>query len=164
MKDVFIIGAACVLAIGIGVWLYTADGAHLPKGTPGPVAYTILEEGQNSGSLTERANYRISSQEELEELYALLFIGEERSVPTIDFSQEEVLVVVDGVHPTGGYGVSVVAVEDTAVARTLVLRRSAPGESCITTQAQTSPYLLLRVPATRLPIERIEQMEVVSCE
>lgn len=164
MKDVLLIGLACVVAVAVGAWLYLdGSGSHAISGI-GPVPVTVLAEGQESGNLTERKNYRLRTADELGELSRLMYGPGGPSWTGVDFAREEVLAVFDGTHSSGGYAVEVVSVEDTAATRKVTLRRVEPGESCVTTSAMTSPFILVRLPATPLPLERIELAETRECE
>lgn len=66
-------------------------------------------------------------------------------VPEVDFSRESIIAVFLGSQPTGGYGLSVreLTLENNDIYVNLDI--SEPAADAITTQAITSPWLMLRV-------------------
>lgn len=165
MKDTLIIGAAILVAIAVGAWLMF--GGTVPEAGPeasateGPVAFKVLEAGDNASALEERTNYRIKTQDELNQLWTMIGEGD---APTVDFGANEVLAAFDGLHSTGGYSIRIASVEDIGNARRVIIVHTAPGEACITTDALTSPFTMVTVPKSALPISRVDQEEVQECE
>jgi hypothetical protein len=162
MRDTIIIGVACLIAIAVGAWLFLFGDTALTK--KGPVGVTVVAEGHYSGSVTERTNYRIRSQEELAELWAMVYGADMPPLPQVDFSQKEVLAVFDGTHSSGGYDVRVESVTDTDVARTVSLVRVVPEEGCATIDALTSPFVMVAAARSALPLTREEATETGACE
>lgn len=163
MRDLLIIGGACLIAIVAGAWLFLSQ--EDTTASAGPTAYRVFIEGEQSGSITERKNYRIKNEEELDELWRLIYGTSGPSAPAIDFTREELLAVFDGTHSSGGYTVEVVSIEDEpGVARHVSILHTAPGESCMVSQAITSPFVIVRVAATNLPLKRTDLTETVACE
>lgn len=160
MRDTLIIGAAIIVAIALGAWLLMS-GAERPAPQLGAAAFNVLSEGQDAGSMTERKNYRIKDAEQLQALWQMVK-GED--APFVDFERYEVLAIFDGTRSSGGYSVAVTAVEDTATERAITITRTAPGDTCITTQAITSPYTIVVAPKTDAPIVRTDVEEIVECE
>lgn len=65
---------------------------------------------------------------------------------SVKFNEGEVVIFYsDGVKPTGGYTASIVSVVQIGRALSVATHLSAPGEGCITTDALTSPYALVKV-------------------
>ena len=166
MRDTVIIGVACLVAIAVGAWLYFG-GSGTPELLPqlqGPVEVKVIQKGQDSGTVTARKNFRIKSEAERQALWRMIYGTGGPVTGPIDFEREELLAVFDGTHSTGGYDVTVAAVEDGASTRTVTLLRTEPGDSCVTTDAITSPYVLVVLPKSALPLERVETTEVRECE
>lgn len=166
MRDAIVIGVACLVAIAAGAWLYFGDtGEHSPNdasGTKVPVA--VLSEGDNSGFMTERKNYRVKSRHELDQLWAVMYGSDGPSLSPVDFETSEVLAVFDGTHSSGGFDVEVTSVYDDALSRRVSITRTAPGEDCITSEAITSPFILVVVPKSDLPIAREETTVTSDCD
>lgn len=164
MKDAAILGVACLIAIVLGAWLFFLDTneAQAP-GAVRAVEVTVLTEGQNA-LVSERKNYRIRTLDELQELWSMTYTGGGPAIPGVDFERNEVLAVFDGTHSSGGYSIEVESVEDGPLSREISIVRSAPGDSCMTTSAITSPFQIVVVEKTALPIEREDRMVVTECE
>ncbi len=160
MKDALIIGAICIVAIVIGGWLFLIE----PKGDEARSAdIFVLAQGQQAYEVDERKNYRIRSLDELQELWSMTYPADGPAIPAVDFAQYEVLAVFDGTHTSGGYDVMVTGVEDSALSRTVRITRTSPGESCMTPSVITSPFVLVRIPASDLTIVREEESVVAEC-
>jgi len=66
-------------------------------------------------------------------------------LPEVDFEHETLLAVFLGSKPTGGYGVVVDRVSVEGGDLFVDMRQTSPAEGTVTTQALTSPWLMLRV-------------------
>ncbi len=160
MRDTIIIAVACLIAIAGGIWLFMWGNTE-PKGTAVP--FTILAEGQESGEITMRANYRVKSSAEFSEAWTLVYGPDGPALPSVDFDRYEVLALFDGTHASGGYGIALTAIEDTELSRRVVITHTAPSEECLTTSVITSPYLFASVPRTTLALSREEINKTVVC-
>lgn len=85
------------------------------------------------------------------------------SLPAVDFSREMVIVVAMGRRPTGGFGIEV----DSVVARdgsmVVAVTQTAPGSTCMTTQAFTAPAAAVRVPRFEGPVRFAETSRTREC-
>lgn len=158
MRDIYFVLIAALLAvlIGFGIYVFLPQGTAVEQQTPPEntnpvsaselVSFEVLAQGVVSNA-TERKNYIARDQAALTRIWALAY-GEETEVPDIDFETQQVIGVFDGEHGTGGYNVDVTSVHDTKDARVVTIVRTEPGEGCITTQAITSPFLIIALPAS----------------
>lgn len=163
MKDILIIGVACAAALLLGGWLYFSGGNSVPGGGAGTVSMIVLDEGQDAGSVISRTNYRIKSQEELEELWNM--VHGTGAPNTIDFSKKEIIAVFDGTHVTGGYEVAISSIVETeGGSRTVSIVRTEPGENCMTTEAISSPFQIVVVTKSEVPYAHEEKTVVRDCE
>lgn len=165
-RDVLIIGSAIAAAIIIGSLLFffaAPEPALAPVGEEQGVTVAVIDEGTHA-ALDERKNFRIMDGEQLAAVWAHAYGDNAPPMPRIDFTRHEVLAVFDGERPTGGYAVLVSKVIDEPDARTVVITRLEPGEGCVTTQALTTPFQLVRVPRSDKEIEREEEVVEVPCE
>ncbi len=163
MRDVLIIGIACAAAILVGAWLYFSDTGIAPTAQDVTASFTVLDQGNDSGTVTERKNYRIKNQDELALLWKMVH---GTGAPTgIDFTKDEVIAVFDGTHPTGGYGISIASVVDTKGGiRTVAIRHTEPGESCATTDAITSPFEIVVIAKSGFPLSHSDEVAVIDCK
>lgn len=159
MRDVIIIGIACLAAILLGGWLYFND-LH-PSTTPTPAGITVLDQGSYSGSITERKNYRLDTQEEIDELWRMVH---GTGAPLIDFSTREVLAVFDGTHSTGGYDISITAVAEKDGRQNVTIVHGVPGAKCLTSEAISSPFQIVSLPKSMLPLSHDDVTETRDCE
>ena len=65
----------------------------------------------------------------------------------VDFSREWVMFYAAGTKPTGGYEASFLAVLRAGSSLIAITQLTSPGASCGTTQALTTPYALIKLPA-----------------
>jgi len=73
------------------------------------------------------------------------------TAPEIDFSREEVVVLVLGDRPTAGYGIAVEQVNTTLRGTTISVRVTTPGDQLVA-QVLTSPFQLSAIPIARRPV------------
>jgi hypothetical protein len=85
------------------------------------------------------------------------------SVPEIDFSRNIVIVAGMGSRGTGGYGITFDTIYEADDVLYAVVRESAPGRSCIVTQALTQPVTAVRVARPGADVRFIERSETVDC-
>lgn len=84
-------------------------------------------------------------------------------VPTVDFSQEMVIVAALGAHPTGGYDISIDSVVVDSGAAEVFVVATAPGTGCVTTQAVTQPVTMLKIAAIEGAVRFHERTQTQSC-
>lgn len=167
MRDVLIVAGICVLALVAGAIFFLNGGDVLPAaGGDGPVAYTVIAEGDTATHIDSRVNYRIKNNSELSELWFLIYGGSQPNMPSVDFDKHEVLAVFDGSHSTGGYDVAVRSIVDAGLTRSITIEHTEPGADCVVSQAITSPFVLVSV--SKMPethtLDREDVQIVKSCE
>lgn len=117
-----------------------------------------LAQGGNSSVRAERMTV-IRDPQALAGVWSEL--GQAGDRPEVDFDQEMVLAVFMGERRTGGYRVEVNDVARDGETLRVSVRMSAPGPNCMTTQALTQPYQIVRLPRVEGPVEfDVEQVEV----
>lgn len=131
--------------------VYVQEGLKTVAAAPGSsaqqVPWEVLAQGQNAIGFDKPQYVLVSNQDQLTNLWYKAY-GSQLNVPpvpTIDFSRETVLAVFDGQKPTGGYGLEVrgVTVENGELYVDLVKKQ--PAKGALTTQAVTSPWVILHV-------------------
>lgn len=158
--------AMVLIAIVLGGSLYLFGGSWFESSSntqDSRAGFATVAEGTDALGVSQRANYRIRTAEEFQTLWQYMFNGEGSPMPVVDFAQEEVLAVFNGSHSTTGYRVRVTKVEDKNGVRHITIERIEPGETCPVVSQITSPYSIVRVPASPLPIERTELIVEDSC-
>lgn len=163
-KDVLVIFLGFLAALIAGAILMASlekNGSALRQGE---VPVSVIAQGSDSGTFMARKNYRIKSVEELSMLWGAVHGTDGPNLPSIDFDTEEVLAVFDGTRQTGGYSVEVASVFDVGGTRTVTIHHFIPGESCMASQAMTSPFTLVRLKKTNAPLSRADVDVVRECE
>ena len=165
MKPALSALALIVVAVAIGVGVFLYGGANAPSAVgPAPavgtnVPFTELALGAQS-SVTRRTNYLITSTDQLRELWKL--VGVNGPLPTIDFTIHSVIAVFAGEEPTAGYSIAVSHIAD-GVARDVSIEITTPGVSCLLAQMITTPYQIIKVPATTLPLTHEDTATTTGC-
>lgn len=167
MRDAFIIFVGIILAMLIGSYLYF-NGTPSVRQPVGPVfapeaPFAVLTEGQDSGEVTRRTNFRIRDEEELAELWSMVYGTGGPARPPVDFSKREVIGIFDGTHSTAGYDVDVTDVRDGDGRRVIHISRKSPGDECAVAAGITSPFQIVSVEKSTLPITREEELVVTEC-
>ncbi|HQU07473.1 MAG: hypothetical protein B7X04_00465 [Parcubacteria group bacterium 21-54-25] len=158
-KDIAILGGLALLAFVVGGSIFFFG----LKTTNTSLPVSVIAQGTNASVLT-RSNYVIKNESDWQQ-FKTLFDGTSGSpLPTIDFSKEQALAVFAGAEPTGGYRIEVSKITDSTQKRTIDVTISTPGPHCTVTQAQTSPYEIVVVPATSLPLMHVDTTKVSSCQ
>jgi Kef-type K+ transport system membrane component KefB len=171
MRDFYVIGTLCVVALLAGGALFFFGPSSLRSdvasalglSNDGDVSFTILNQGMNARSITDRSNYRLVSQSQLADLWLLVYGPNNANAPVIDFTTYEVLAIFDGSHSTSGYQVQVTKAVDQSGVRTITVNHSAPGKNCSVKSGITSPFVLLQIAKTNNSLAHIDQMTTTPC-
>lgn len=179
MRDLLIIVGMCVAAIAVGAWLYfygpsdfiapseqtvarvETASAEIVAPPSIDVVFEVLGHGSAAAGVATRKNYAVYTAEEYARIWKLT--GNKEKMPTVDFKKSYVIVVFAGNRPTGGYAISVDSVSDTGDARSVSVLIEKPGVGCITTQALTSPYQVIRVPSSTASLSHTNTEKEVPC-
>ncbi len=159
-KDHLLVAGVCVAMLAVIVFVLSFSYRQV-EGSGNPVSYTVLEQGAMSG-VNKRANYLITNQEQFDALWEMLH-GASSTPPAVAFNREQVIVVFLGDAPTGGYGIAVDSVRDQEHVRDVELKVSWPDTSCFVSQGVTTPYQVVVVPTTVLPLAHHDDLEKVGC-
>lgn len=175
MRDILIVIALAIVAIAIGTALYIyvpmraapAEGgagqAAAPASVAQDVSFAVLTQGTNAPQSFSRTNYRIKDAEQFADFWKLLYGTNAPAMPAVDFNSQEVVAVFDGSHSTGGYGISVSAVNDEDAVRTVSITHAAPGADCSVTESVTSPFEIITLPKTAFSFKHEDVSNEKSC-
>ncbi|MEJ0053573.1 MAG: protease complex subunit PrcB family protein [bacterium] len=182
MKDLLIIVGMIIASGIIGAYLYFYTPDELMMGVPaveqvatttpnsteameigGPVDFTTLTTGTHAGGVTTRKNYLATDAEGIAKLWKLAF-GTSSTTPAVDLSSQEVVGVFAGQKPTGGYAIAVTKVEDSATERTVYVTLTVPGKGCMVTQSLSTPYSIIVMPRSPLPVTHQDATSTRECE
>ncbi|MBI4173439.1 MAG: protease complex subunit PrcB family protein [Candidatus Aenigmarchaeota archaeon] len=146
-------GNAIVLYVGRDPAVRAALETQLGQPFAASPSLTTLAKGVAFSGPEDASLYAINSSAGLKTAWARANQGYEQlpSMPTIDFTQQQVLAAFLGQRPSSGYYAEIynVTVED-AVTRVYV-RETTPGKGCIVFQSLTYPFHLATVAVSDKP-------------
>lgn len=162
MKDkiIFIVIAVAAVLVGAAVLVSLSNrqseirSASLAATS---VPFTRLAEGKKS-SVSERVNYIITSAAQMDELWKMTdAVG---APPPVDFKTHAVLAIFAGSEPC--MAINVAKIED-ADARQVSIVLAKPDGNCADKIKATSPYEIVTVKVTPLPLTHMDTPTTVSC-
>jgi hypothetical protein len=115
------------------------------------IPFSTLAQGDTSG-VTAPAHLVIRSREAWQTLWTQHAMGLPSAPPEVDFSWEIVLAVFAGERRTGGYEVTITAVEARGGGGLVTYREMDPPGGSFLIQQLTHPYHLVKVPRVDGPI------------
>lgn len=111
----------------------------------GGLNFTPLARGTNANASAPSVRTATTAAQ-LQTLYAVAY-GRQTTVPTPPtLNNETVVAVFMGQRNTGGYSVNVEEVSTSGSTLNVRVRFTAPGPDVLTTQALTSPWVMIKVP------------------
>lgn len=105
------------------------------------VSYRTIASGNNATEKQQRM-FNISDQGAFENY---LLIAQSNSRPKVDFFKDRVVAIFLGTRNTGGYSASVSKVSVAASVATIEVTESTPAAGEMTTQALTSPWVMIAI-------------------
>ena len=129
---------------------------------PRAATFRELATGTHAANVDARKNIAVYSQAELANLWRMAH-GANSAAPKIDFNKEYVIGVFAGQKNTGGYAIAVTSVVDTGTTRTVTVTLTSPGTDCFVTQALTSPFQIIAVPASIASLAHKDVAVAKSC-
>lgn len=135
----------------------------------GPVPLRRFDDATSSrfrsqGGLADAGQQVVRDAAAWSALWARITRGQDpSSVPAVDFGREMVLVAAMGRRATGGYTVTIEAVDEAGGEWVARVAEQSPGPRCGTTQAVTSPVDVVVVPHTDRPIRWVVRPVVHDC-
>lgn len=162
MKDFSILSTIILVSVLLGAGLYLFGGPQFHgqrATTPGfdsPVRFTVLQSGTNAPSLNERVNYLIVSENELTQLWQMVYGNNGPEVPTIDFAGHDVLAVFDGSHSQGGYHIAISRIEDVGGKRVVTVVRTSPAANCTSGAESSAPFEIVTMNKSTLTLDHAD--------
>lgn len=125
------------------------------------VSFTPLAHGLHS-TVTARVNYLVTSMEQLSKLWKM--IDATSTPPKVDFNKDAVIAVFAGKQPTAGYIISVARILDSDTRMLAVEITFYDPRYCrLLAKETTTPYQIIIVPATSLPLAHEDVWTRSSC-
>lgn len=142
------LSALSVTRVAVGA---PAIPTPLPKPTPAPstpglggtMTYSVLNRGNNAAASAPTVQVATTAAQ-AEALYALAY-GRQSTRPSAPSLNGGTLVgIFMGTRSTGGYSLDVVSVQESGGRVTVQVREQAPAPDMLTTQALTSPWVIVQ--------------------
>ena len=168
MREKAVFTGVAVMAVAvIAIFIVSSNGSGTAAdvsagaGSAAPamttVPFTTLVQGMQSG-IVSRTNFIITSSSEMTKLWKM--IGATSTPPTVDFNKDIVLAVFAG--KTSSASIAVAKIEDTSE-RMVSITIAKPEGSCPQIYSTVSPYELVAVPATSLPVTHQDTLVPGTC-
>lgn len=74
------------------------------------------------------------------------------TMPRVNFAADTLVAVFAGNQPTGGHAIALAGLDKTHGGWELRLSLISPGPDCMTTQAMTQPWMMIRIPGHDQPV------------
>jgi hypothetical protein len=167
-RDAVMLTGAVVISVFIGVFIFFSNGGNLASvfstvadnnSRNGVVQFTEIARGSQS-AIDRRVNYFITSTDQLNRLWDT--IDAPGSPPTVDFSTHAVIAVFAGQESSVSYEITVTKIED-ADKRMVSITLAKPDDNCAVAQMTTTPYQLIILPTTSLPLDHEDQVINKNC-
>ena len=152
-ETLMLIGALLLFCIGLPVLFFSFSDTQ--SSLTATVPFTKLTAGRQS-VVAKRVNYVITSPTQLSELWEI--VSASGTPPEVDFETQAVLAVFAGNESSSS--IAIAKIEDTT-ARTVSIAITKP--DCTKPPSVASPYEIVAVSATSLPLTHTDIPITVSC-
>jgi len=117
------------------------------KSTSAEVAFTILSEGSNGG-FDKDTLILIRSNDEMKENWKKLFSNfvELPDMPTVNFSNQMVVMLNMGEKNNGGYNINVTSVVEKEQQLAVYADYITPGSNCMVAEVISYPFTVIAIP------------------
>ena len=126
----------------------------IPDDTKAPITdSTLIAEGIRSAIEAPRQTF-IKDKAAFAALWAEHSAHENPAptMPRVNFAADTLVAVFAGNQPTGGHAIALAGLDKTHGGWELRLSLISPGPDCMTTQAMTQPWMMIRVPGHDQPV------------
>ncbi|HRN17639.1 MAG TPA: protease complex subunit PrcB family protein [Trueperaceae bacterium] len=117
------------------------------RAAPEELVWDVVAQGSQAVGFPSASYQLVSNQDQLISLWQRAY-GSQLTVPpvpSLDYRRETVVALFLGTKPSGGYGLEVRSVREEEGDLYVDLTLTEPAAGSITTQALTSPWLIIRV-------------------
>ena len=108
------------------------------------VSFETVVKNDNEGFYKERRNYIITDNKAWEDLWDKA-VSSENTIPKVDFEQNMVIAVFQGLKDTSGYKIQINKVIEKDNLIEVFIQESSPASDDVVIQAITSPYHVVKI-------------------
>ena len=164
-RDALTIVGVALIAIAIGVVVFVSGNGNV-KNTASVatnqlpavvVPFTKITQGKQS-AIARRVNYFITSPTQLSELWKL--VGATGAPPKVDFKTHAVIAIFAGNESSTSIAVAKIEDADT---RMVSIALAKPDTTCAKKSSTVSPYEVVVVPTTSLPLAHQDIVTTAGC-
>ena len=171
----FLPAAAATLVL-LGLAACSSVGSNgstpAPQGSPTmPVnaraeVFETIEIGDQSGAAGgELQIFKIEAQAEWDDFWSRHQgnVIPPPPAPSVDFSREMVIAVVDQQQSSGGFQLEITEIVQGWGSLSVLVDKSVPGPDCIVTTALTQPFHIVKTARTTVSLDLVVMEEPYSC-
>jgi hypothetical protein len=128
--------------------------------------FETIEKGFHSGIILDSPRiYKIDNQPDWDDFWAdhKSIIDPDSEQPEVDFSNYDVIAVIDKEEPTGGFMMEIKAVEEHNGKLNVRITKTEPGPDCVVTQALTQPFHIIRTGKSSLQPRMVLTTRISDC-
>lgn len=128
------------------------------------VPFEVIHSGANVG-FEDKRQVLLTNNDDYQKLMAEVYKNFDQlpRIPEVDFTKNDVVAVFMGTRSSGGYGISVDKIIKRSDAVTVYINETTPGKNCMSTDALTQPYQLVKVPKLDQKVKYITKEKVKDC-
>jgi hypothetical protein len=112
------------------------------------VSFQTVEKASVSPSQITSGIYILRTVTEWSDFWSLLKTSNfpQPPLPSVNFSENVVIAVVDSSRPTGGYSITITRLQTSAAGVVVQAVHQSPGPGCLVTQSFEQPYHIVTTP------------------
>lgn len=128
------------------------------------VPFEVIHNGWNA-AFEDKRQALLTNNEDYQTLMNDVYRNFDQmpTIPVVDFTKNDVIAVFIGTKTSGGYQVSVDKIIKRNDAVSVYVNEISPGKNCMTTDALTQPYQLVKIPKIKQKVKYIFKEKVQDC-
>ena len=169
-----LLAAATLVLLGLAACssVGSSGSAPAPQGSPSPTAeiplrsFATIDMGDQSGVAGgEMQIFKIETQAEWDDFWSRHQgnVSPAPPAPSVDFSKEMVIAVVDQQQPSGGFQLDITEIVQGWGSLSVLVDKAVPGPDCIVTMALTKPFHIVKTARTTVSLDLVVTQEPYSC-
>jgi hypothetical protein len=129
------------------------------------VPFEVVLESSFS-SVSDKRQVAIKNNEDYQKLMSEVYkdLDQMPRFPDADFTKNSIIAVFMGPKSSGGYSVSIDKIKESSGKITVYTIETAPGKNCVVTQAETRPYIIVRIPKIDKEVKFKTKETVKDCQ
>ncbi|MBI4896118.1 MAG: protease complex subunit PrcB family protein [Candidatus Aenigmarchaeota archaeon] len=115
--------------------------------------FETLSKGASSGH-DDKKEYVIKESSAWKNLWSIVQSGRSPTplIPSVNFTDDMVIAVFQGNHPTGGYSIEITKIVEDESSVQIVIKETTPPPGSVLTTAFTQPYHIVKMKRTDKPV------------